>query len=247
MRLAATIGFWVALTLLTAILGLLGMPALLFGEAASRRITKLWTRLALQLLKLIVGIDHRIEYPENIPQGGAIVASNHQSMWETIALYAILPRPVIVFKYELSWIPVYGWFVLRTKNIPINRKDGISAIRKLQRDAAERVENGNQVIVFPEGTRLKPGVVADYRAGVAGLYLAANADCAPVAHNSGEYWCHPELPKNPGTITVRFLPPIAPGMRKQAFMTRLKNDIDGARPDLNAMPAEQNIGTPSND
>ena len=223
-------------------LGIAASPALLFGEKPSRQVAKAWAGTALFLLKTILGIDHQLEGAENIPAQGAIVAANHQSTWETIALYKILANPVIVFKRELGSIPIFGWFLLRTGNIAIDRSAGVSALRKMQRDAADGLARGRHIIIFPEGTRVKPGVTAEYRPGVAGIYKAAGKICVPVAHDSGAYWRYPELPKQPGRITLRFLSAIEPNLPKQEFLIQLKAAIDGARPDLSGKPADHTVG-----
>lgn len=234
--------FWTILATATLVLGIAASPALLLGEKASRRVAKAWSNIALFLLKTILGIDHQVEGAQNIPAQGAIIAANHQSTWETIALYNILANPVVVYKRELSSIPIFGWFLLRTGNIAIDRSAGVSALRKMQRDAAAGLARGQQFIIFPEGTRVKPGVTAEYRPGVAGIYKAADKICVPVAHDSGAYWRYPELAKQPGRITLRFLSAIEPGLPKQEFLVQLKAAIDGARPDLSGKPVDQTVG-----
>ncbi|NNE39968.1 MAG: 1-acyl-sn-glycerol-3-phosphate acyltransferase [Marinicaulis sp.] len=232
MRAVGAVAFWVLLTLATAVIGILGSPALLMGESASRAVAKFWARTTLILLEICTGITHKVEGAENMPRTGAIVGANHQSMWETVALYVLLPKPVIVLKRELTRIPVWGWFLRAVGNVAIDRGSHVKALRDMQRTAAERVKDGYQVIIFPEGTRLKPGKIADYRPGVAGAYAAAEAPAYPVAHDSGKYWVYPEISKNPGVITIKFLPSIDAGHDRKTFLVKLQAAIDGARPDL---------------
>ena len=208
------------------------MPVMLFGEEASRLTVKTWSRLALFGLKWIAGVSYRIEGAENIPHEGALIAANHQSMWETIALYAIAPKPVMILKQELTRIPVYGWWARAAGNITIDRKGGAKALRAMARAAKAHAEVGHQVIIFPEGTRSAPGERPRFQPGVAGIYVAAEAPCVPAAHNSGEHWRHPGGEKIPGTITLRFLPAIPPGLDRKVFLGELKTRIENARPDL---------------
>ncbi len=215
-----------------AIFGLIASPVLLFGENAPRSVAKLWTRMALSALKHIAGVTYRLEGLDLIPEGGAIIAVNHQSMWETIALYHLMPRPVIVFKKELTHVPIYGWFVSRAGNIAVDRKGGPKALRAMREQAANKIKEGCQVIIFPEGTRVRPGERAKFHPGVAGVYTAAKAPCVPAAHNSGLFWRYPGPEKVPGEITLKFLPPISPGLNRKDFLSLLKEEIDGARPDL---------------
>ncbi len=219
------------------IYGVVVAPLLLFGENTARTVAKFWVRMALGALKYITGVTFRVEGATNIPDSGAIVASNHQSMWETLALYQLLPRPVFVLKKELARLPFYGWVVACAGNIAVDRKGGAKALRAMRTVAAKRIEEGCQVIVFPEGTRVPPGQTAKFHSGIAGIYTAVGAPCVPAAHNSGLFWRHPGPEKTPGEITLRFLPAIKPGLDRKAFLDQLKQQIDGARPDLLDTPA----------
>ncbi len=226
--------FMAFMVLATLFIAVISLPFLLFGQAAARRIAKIWTGTILSGLKLITGISHRIEGADQIPQSGALVAANHQSMWETVALYDILPNPVIILRKELARIPIYGWWAKPSGNIVVDREGGATALRAMRAEAKEKIAAGKQVIVFPEGTRIAPGAVAKFHPGVAGIYGAVDAPCTPVAHNSGEFWRFPGMLKFPGEIILRFLPPIEPGLDRRAFLNAVKTRIEGARPDLNA-------------
>ncbi len=227
-----SLAFAVFLICSIALVGIFGLPVTLFGKPAVRATVKVWCNTILAALKLITGVSYRIEGAEYIPSGGAIVAANHQSMWETIALHALLPNPVMAFKKELLRIPVYGWWVRLAGHIAIDREGGAKALRAFTRAAKQHIESGAQVIIFPEGTRIAPGATTHFLPGVAGLYTAAGAPCTPAAHDSGRYWRHPGIERRPGVITLRFLPPIAPGLDRKTFQTELKIQIDAARPDL---------------
>lgn len=221
------------------LLGLLTAPLLLLNERAARGISKIWARAALWGAKHIAGVSYRVEGAEHIPTEGAIIAANHQSMWETIALFHIAPRPVIIYKKELSYIPIYGWALRGAGHIAVDRAGGARALRAMRKAAAARLAEGCQIIVFPEGTRLAPGETAPFHPGIAGIYLAANAPCVPAAHDSGRFWRFPGLRKIPGKITLRFLPPIAPGLDRKVFLCRLKDVIDAARPDRKAVSSPE--------
>lgn len=214
------------------VMGLFGLPVVLFGRNATRSVIKFWARMNLWALRLIAGVSYRLEGAENLPTGGALIAANHQSMWETIALYALTPRPVMILKKELLQIPVYGWWARPAGSIPVDRRGGAKALRAMTRAAARAIADGEQVIVFPEGTRLKPGETSDFRPGVAGIYLQSASPCVAVAHDSGRFWLHPGHKKSPGEITLRFAAPIEHGLDRKHFMARLKHVIESARPDL---------------
>ncbi len=233
-----SLAFAAFLVFFVGFIGFFCLPAALFGRNASRATVKSWSNTGLQALKLITGLSYRIEGAENIPDGGAIVAANHQSMWETIALHALLPKPVMAFKKELMNIPVYGWWARLAGHIPIDRKGGAKALRAFSRAAKARLDAGEQVIVFPEGTRSQPGEKSRFLPGVAGIYAASNAPCVPVAHDSGRYWRHPGIERRPGIITLRFLPPIPTGLDRKEFQQELKMRIEAARPDLQETPSD---------
>ena len=227
-----SLAFMAFMIITTFVLAFVSLPVLLLGRNITRRVAKIWTRTMLSGLRLITGISHRIEGEEYIPQGGAIVAANHQSMWETIALYAILPNPVVILRKELARIPIYGWWAEPSGNILVDREGGAKALRAMRAAAKEKIAAGEQVIVFPEGTRIAPGAVAKLHPGIAGIYTAVEAPCTPAVHNSGVFWRFPGIMKFPGEITLRFLPPIEPGLDRHTFLNALKTDIEHARPDL---------------
>lgn len=219
------------LALVTAVMGLVCLPALADRRAA-RAVTRLWAQTVLGGLALICGIRHRIEGAENIPNEPMIVAANHQSMWETIVLLAVLPRPAVVFKKELLRVPVYGWWAHRT-GVPVDRNAGAKALRMLRRETERHIARGDQIIVFPEGTRGQPGGLGPLQPGIAGMYLIADKQVVPVVHNSGEFWRYPSGMKTPGLITLRFLPPIPSKLTRRAFMpaldAALRQPPDGGR------------------
>ena len=143
-------------------------------------------------LKIIVGIDYKAQGLEHLDyqrkQGPCIIASKHQSMWETIMLSIFFPRVVVVLKKELLRIPIYGQYLKRLQSIAIDRKNGISAIRKIVHDGQKAVKIGRDLLIFPEGTRSNIGDKVSYQVGVAILYEKLGVNVLPVALNSGIFW-----------------------------------------------------------
>lgn len=224
--------FTIYLVMTIAVMGIVCLPVMLFGRDATRATIKLWARLALFGLHQIAGVSYEIEGAENMPQSGALIAANHQSQWETIALYALAPKPVMILKKELLRIPVYGWWAAAAGNIAVDRKGGAKALRAMTRQAKTHTDAGEQIIIFPEGTRMQPGEKGPFQPGVAGLYAAIDAPCTPAAHDSGRFWRHPGGEKVPGAITLRLLPPIPSGLDRKEFLKTLAARIEAARPDL---------------
>ena len=142
---------------------------------------KMWGRFSMWGLRNIVGMDIEVRGQENIPKGGALVASKHQTMWETIALFNLNPDPAIIFKRELTYVPFYGWYAMKAGMILIDRSTKASALRRMIKRGKECIEQDRQIVVFPEGTRRPVGAEPAYQTGIYGLYGQLNVACVPVA------------------------------------------------------------------
>jgi len=201
------------------------LPLLLAPRSATVWAAKTWSRAVLFGLKHIAGQGMEVRGP--LPVGPVLVAAKHFSMWETIALVAMLRDPSIVLKRELLWIPLYGWFAAKHDMIPIDRASGAKAVRRMQAAAKRAAAAARPIIIFPEGTRKKPGAPPDYKPGTVALYALLGLPCVPMAHNSGLFWRGWFLRK-PGTVVVEFLEPIAPGLPRREFMSELQTRIEGA-------------------
>ena len=176
----------------------------------------------------VLNLHFEIVGLENLPSSPFILASKHQSAWETFVFHALFDDIAIVFKKELMWIPFFGWYLRKSGAIPLSRsrKKGPQSLKKLLTYARSAVEKERPILIFPEGTRSHPGQAGTYRSGVASLYLHLNVPVVPIALNSGLYWPRRSFRKYPGTITVAFLDPIKPGLSRQNFMKKLKQDIE---------------------
>jgi 1-acyl-sn-glycerol-3-phosphate acyltransferase len=209
---------------LSIILSLVFWPVLLLPRGATIWLARTWARAVLWGLKIFAGIGFEVRGLP--PSGPVLVASKHMSMWDTLALYLVLDRPGIVLKRELLYVPFFGWFVWKAAAIPIDREGRASALRKMSQAAKRVLAEGRPVLIFPEGTRKKPGATPDYKPGVAGLYGLLDVPCVPVALNSGVYWT--SFLKYPGTITLEFLEVIPPGLKRGEFMALLEQRIETA-------------------
>jgi len=180
------------------------------------------------LLEKIVGTRLEVRGLENLPPGAVLVASKHQSAWDTFALVPLLHDPAIIMKRELMWIPFYGWFSAKFGMIFVRREAGASALRRMASDALNRAGAGRQILIFPEGTRREPGADPAYMPGALFLYARLGISCVPLALNSGLYWPRRSLKRYPGTIIVEFLKPIPPGLPRKEFAKRLETAIETA-------------------
>jgi 1-acyl-sn-glycerol-3-phosphate acyltransferase len=189
---------------------------------------KLWARTSLWLLKVVAGTKVEIRGLEKIPAGGFVVASKHQSLWETFALLPLFDDPLFILKQELMWIPFFGWYTWRANCVPVNRKAGSQALVQMTRRARKEVQHARQIIIFPEGTRRPAGAPPAYKYGVAHLYQNLGVPCLPLALNSGLYWPRRQFIRRPGTIRIEILDPIAPGLPRDEFFTLMQSRIEDA-------------------
>jgi 1-acyl-sn-glycerol-3-phosphate acyltransferase len=172
-------------------------------------LARVWGLVLLWALKWTCRLDYRIEGQENLPAGNHIALWKHSSSWETIAMAVVFPRQVWVLKRELLWVPVVGWGIRQLHAIAIDRKSGHSAVGQVVEQGKQRLDEGDWIMIFPEGTRMPHGQTRKY--GVSGTLLARECDklIVPVAHNAGSYWPRRGLRKKPGTVRVVIGPPIA--------------------------------------
>lgn len=202
----------------------LGAPlAALFGPMALRRWVQMWLSYHALCARYLLRIVTRLE--GSMPAGPALYAGKHQSLYETFELARLASAPAIVMKRELGEIPVWGWAARRYGMIVVDRDASAGALRAMMKDARAIVAEGRSVMIFPEGTRVRPGERPPLKSGLAGLYKALGLPLVPVAINSGRLW--PERgPKRAGIITMRFAPPIPPGEPRESVETRVHAAIN---------------------
>jgi 1-acyl-sn-glycerol-3-phosphate acyltransferase len=216
--------FFIWFAVSSTVLAITFLPVLALPRRFNVWLAQFWARTLFWGLKHFAGIDYRVVGP--IPRGPVLVAAKHMSIWDTLALGMILHQPGIILKKQLLYVPFYGWYLSRAAAIPIDRDGGSDTLRRMVRDSKKTLTEGRTLLIFPEGTRKKPGAAPDYKPGVAALYSMLNVPCIPVALDSGIYW--QGFYKNPGTITLEFLPEIAPGLKRPAFMALLEERIETA-------------------
>jgi 1-acyl-sn-glycerol-3-phosphate acyltransferase len=156
----------------TALFVLLCSPLLFGPRSWAMAALKVHARTELWLLKHIVGLDFEVSGLDKLPEGPCLVASKHQSAWETFALIPLFRDPALLMKRELFWIPFHGWFSYKFQMIPVDREAGPAALRRMLHAAQKRIEDNREIIIFPEGTRRAPGAPPDYKTGIILLYNA---------------------------------------------------------------------------
>jgi 1-acyl-sn-glycerol-3-phosphate acyltransferase len=206
----------------------IALPTFLMPRAAMLRVADWWARSNILLMRVVCNIRVEFRGVEKIPKGPLLVASKHQSMWETISLLRFFEAPFFALKRELRFIPIFGLFLIKTNMIAIDRRAGGRALIAMARRAREEVLRGRQFVIFPEGTRRPVGAPPQYKSGVGLIYTDCGVPCLPVALNSGLFWPRRTFLRYPGTLVVEFLDPLPPGLPRDEFLTRMRNAIEDA-------------------
>ncbi|NKB58233.1 MAG: 1-acyl-sn-glycerol-3-phosphate acyltransferase [Alphaproteobacteria bacterium] len=212
----------------TATMAVLYLPLIVLPRRVFHGFALGWVRLMFAAIRGILGIRHELRGLENRPDGPAIYASKHQSAWDVLIYNLIIPDCAYVLKRELYKIPLWGWYVWRVGSVGIDRAGGARALRGMVSEATAYLQQGRSIVLFPQGTRTPVGESQPYLPGAAALYLGTKYPVVPVALNSGLFWPRRAFRKNPGVITVEFLPPIEPGLSRRAFLKELENRIEPA-------------------
>ena len=164
-------------------------------------VPKFWSRTSLWLYDKIAGTRSDITGLENLPEGSFILAPKHQSFWDAIAFFPLLQDPLYILKRELTWIPFFGWYIMKMRMIPVDRGSRSKALKQVVASTRqEMARNPRQLIIYPEGTRRAPGDEPAYKYGIVELYAQLGLPVVPVAHMAGLYWPRRKFMRYPGTI-----------------------------------------------
>ena len=200
----------VGFALITGIMGLFAPLLALVPYHWRVKYIQLWARLSLLWAHLSCGIKRNIRGTENLDLSkAAIILPNHQSTWETMYLLMAMPPMSFVIKKELLSIPFFGWGMAQSRPIAIDRSAGNTAVEQINVNGKARLDEGNWVCIFPEGTRVPPGEKKRFKSGGGLLAAHSGYDVYPIAHNAGECWPKKGLIKTPGTITLSIGPKIS--------------------------------------
>jgi 1-acyl-sn-glycerol-3-phosphate acyltransferase len=207
---------------------LVAIPTFLMPPRAFIVIAKAWGRSSIWLMRVVC--NTRVEYRglDRIPAGPLVVASKHQSMWETFALLQFFDWPLFIYKRELGWIPFFGWYLVKSKMVGVDRTGGARSLIDMAKRATDEVQHGRQLIIFPEGTRRPVEAPPDYKPGIAQIYAKCGVPCLPVALNSGLFWPRRTFRRYPGTLVVEFLDPLPAGIPRKEFIAAISDRIEVA-------------------
>ncbi len=206
----------------------LSVMATVARAVAPRRVldvAMLWARILVAAVRVICGIRLEVSGLENIPPGAALIASCHQSAFDTFVWLTLVPRCCYVFKDELLRIPLFGPLVAAAGMIAVDRSAGAGAIRTLLRGADRAVLEQRQIVIFPEGTRSEPGTLGPLQSGVAALAARTGLPVIPVSTDSGRFWGRRAFRKRPGTIRILIGRPIPAHTERKILMQALEEGM----------------------
>jgi len=220
--------YWLLMVLSGAVIGFLTVFMYPFPVDTRFRFARSWAVLNLWLLRHICKLTYTVDGLENITNQGVVVLCKHQSTWDTMILQVILPPVRWVLKRELLRVPFFGWGLAMMKPIAIDRSAGRKAVAQLVEQGRPMLDEGYWVIVFPEGTRTRPGEKKRYKQGGSILAVETGHPVVPIAHNAGEFWPRHSFLKWPGTISLRIGPAIDTRDKTAEQVTELAHDwIEG--------------------
>jgi 1-acyl-sn-glycerol-3-phosphate acyltransferase len=194
-------------------------PRYVFNVAA------LWARTLVATVRIICGIRLEVTGLEHIPPGAALIASRHQSAFDTFVWLTLLPRCCYVLKDDLVRIPLFGSLITAMGMIPVDRGGGGGSIRALLRQGERAVGEQRQIVIFPEGTRSEPGRPGELQSGIAALASRTGLPVIPVSTDSGWYWGRRAFRKQPGTIRIVIGQPIPVQTDRKALMQALEAEL----------------------
>ncbi|KKB78326.1 hypothetical protein VW35_11875 [Devosia soli] len=238
--------FYVVFIGQTAVIAIvIGIIGLIAGRTRfTWALARYWCWSNLQFLRFIAGLKTDVSGAENIPPGGCIIASKHQSDWDVFAIFPHTIRPAYIVKKELMNIPFFGWAARSLDCIEIDRRKGAGAIPQMMRQAREALDRGCRIVIFPEGTRKAPLAPADYRQGIVRMYTELNVPVVPVALNSGLFWGRNSLVIWPGLAQAEFLPAIEPGLAPDVFVERMRTAIEVRSTQLSLDAVDSGLARP---
>ena len=209
--------------------GTLSVLTWILPPLVRHKIVIYWTYFGVAWLRYTCSVKHKLIGTENLAAvpGPVIVMSKHQSTWETLFLQQLFFPAVTVLKKELVHIPFFGWGLRALRPIAIYRSNPRQALKQVKTQGVQRLAQGYNLVLFPEGTRAAPGERLKYARSGADIAIEANIPIIPVALNSGVFWPRSQHTKVPGTIEVHLGEAIFPeGKTSRQLIEEVENWIE---------------------
>lgn len=224
MQYLRSLAFVIQMYLVMLLMGIVFAPWAIVSPRGAVYACNLYCVWVKWTMRWMVGITYEVRGP--VPSGEVLVAAKHQSFLDIMLIFHALPAPKFIMKRELLWAPVIGVYAKRLGCVPVARGKRGAAIDKMVADVEAGRATPGQLVIYPQGTRIAPGAKAPYKVGTAVLYEQLGQPCIPVAGNVGLVWPRKGVLRRPGVAVVEFLPDIAPGQARDAFMAGLEDVIE---------------------
>ncbi|NNE81609.1 MAG: 1-acyl-sn-glycerol-3-phosphate acyltransferase [Silicimonas sp.] len=235
---ARSLVFNLSIYVVMAVYAVVFFPLALFSRAWAFRACHAWCVYVIWAARWMLGL--KAEVRGTPPTGEVVVAAKHQSFFDIIIIFNALPRAKFIMKRELMYAPVLGQYALRIGCVPVNRGKRGAAIEQMKRDVQKGDAAPGQLVIYPQGTRVAPGVKRPYKVGTGVLYDQLQQPCIPVAANVGYFWPKRGVLRRPGTAVIEFLDPIPPGLDVKEFNARLEEVVE-AQSDALLAEAKENF------
>jgi 1-acyl-sn-glycerol-3-phosphate acyltransferase len=213
-------------TVMLPIIGLIWAPWAMVSKRGAYAGCRAYARWVIWTAGWMINL--RCEVRGTPPDMAALVPAKHQSFLDILMIYNALPAAKFIMKSQLRWSPVLGQYATKMQMVFVDRGKRGAAITKMLADVKAGEREPGQLVIYPQGTRSPPGTKLPYKVGTAILYEQLKQPCYPVATNAGVFWPRRGLYRRPGVAVVNFLPPIAPGMARDAFVAELEQRIEAA-------------------
>jgi len=228
-----------AYTVLAAVFLLIaGFPAAVFGFLGLKksmswvayRAAQLWAKGIIAITGCVIEVEGRAHIPL---RGGVCFVSNHVGVFDIVLAMAYIGRPFgFIAKKELLFLPMFNLWIYILGGLFIDRKNIRKAIKTIN-SGIQKIQKGEAMLIFPEGTRSKGRGLLPFRSG--SIKLATNS-CAPIVPIaiSGSYDVFEKTYRvHPAAVRVVFCPPVhtadmSPDDRKQKLTDQIRDKIEAA-------------------
>ncbi|WBU53413.1 1-acyl-sn-glycerol-3-phosphate acyltransferase [Paracoccus sp. SCSIO 75233] len=226
-----TITYYIHVALATIVVGLWGVTKLGQGRRGVHRVATVWIGYMLRAARWHMGVAVEIRGTPPAANEGALIGAKHQSFLDILAIAYAARRRAFVMKREVLRVPIMGWYARRAGCIPIDRSKGRDAMGQIIATVRERMasdEGLGHLILYPEGTRTRPGEKRPYKHGISTLHIETGLPVWPVAVNCGMFWPKRGLPVLSGRAVIEFLEPMQaePGESRDAFLQRIRDVVE---------------------
>ena len=226
MLLVRSLAFQVWMYGLMAVMGVVLSPAAAWSRTGAYWAIDKYISAVFWGLKHLCNLTYEVRGEP--PTGDALVVSKHQSFLDILILLKAMPAAKFVMKRSLVYAPILGFYALRIGASPVTRGKGVASLGEMMEEVERRKDADGQLVIFPQGTRLKPGVKAPYKYGAYAVYERGGGGAVPVALNTGLFWPRLGVRRQPGVAVLEFLEPIPPGLDGRAFLAAMEERTETA-------------------